>query len=112
MKKLIVWTILAIALMIGCPYLAVTFAGSNGMAICFLLFFAVNPLFCILCGSFAGADVKRLWALPIFAAALFLAGVWLFFEMGEPAFSLYGGCYLVLGIAAMLIRAFIKRKQQ
>ena len=37
MKKLITWTMSALILMIGFPWLAVTFAGSAGMAICFIL---------------------------------------------------------------------------
>ncbi len=54
MKKLAYWITLAIFLMIGCPWLTVTFAGVNGMAVCLLLFFVINPLFCVLCGIFAG----------------------------------------------------------
>ena len=46
MKPLIFWSILAMLLMIGCPWLAATFAGSAGMAVCLLLFFGVNPIFC------------------------------------------------------------------
>lgn len=45
MKPLIFWSILAMLLMIGCPWLAATFAGSAGMAVCLLLFFGVNPYF-------------------------------------------------------------------
>ena len=45
MKPLIFWSILAMLLMIGCPWLAATFAGSAGMAVCLLLFFGVNPIF-------------------------------------------------------------------
>ena len=112
MKRFVLWTVLAAALMNGCPWLAVSFAGSAGMAICFLLFFAANPLFCILCGSFAGADIKRLWPLPIIAAALFLVGVWIFFEINEPAFLLYSGIYLAIGGIAMLISALLKGKKQ
>ena len=41
---------------------------------------------------------------------LFLAGSWLFFEMGEPAFWLYGGCYLLIGTVVMLISAFVMKK--
>lgn len=107
MKKLITWTIFTILLMIGCPWLAVTFAGDAGMAVCFLLFFGINPIFAAVCGVFAGKNIKELWILPIIVAALFLAGVWLFFEMGEPAFLLYGGGYLIIGIVAMLISSFI-----
>jgi len=109
MKKLITWTIFTVLLMIGCPWLAVTFAGTNGMAICFLLFFAVNPIFAAVCGVFAGTNIKQLWPLPIIAAVLFLAGVWLFFEMGEPAFLLYAGGYLMIGIVTMLISTTINK---
>ena len=99
-------------LMIGFPWIAVTFAGSAGMAICFLLFFAINPLYAAVCGAFAGKFIKQLWLLPIITAGLFLAGTWFFFEMGEPAFLLYSGCYLVIGITAMLISAILNRKKQ
>ena len=113
MKGYIAWGASAALLMIGCPWLAVTFAGSAGMAICFVLFFAVNPLFSVACGAYAGRNIRRLWGLPVITAGLFLAGVWLFFEMGEPAFLLYCGCYLIIGIAAMLIAAFLhKRRRQ
>lgn len=112
MKKIIGWIISALFLMIGCPWLAVTFAGENGMAICFLLFFAINPLFSALCGVFAGKQIKQLWPLPIITAGLFLAGTWLFFEMREPAFLLYCGCYLFIGIAAMLISAFANKRKR
>ena len=112
MKKLITWTVLAILLMMGCPWLAVEFAGSAGMAVCFILFFAVNPLFSAVCGVFAGKNIKQLWALPIITAVLFLAGAWIFFEMAETAFLLYCGCYLIIGIMAMLISAFVTKRKQ
>lgn len=112
MKKFIGWTVSAMILMIGFPWLAVTFAGSAGMAVCFILFYAVNPLFCAVCGVFAGRFIKQLWTLPIISAGLFLAGVWLFFEMGEPAFLLYCGCYLMIGIATMLISALVNKRKK
>ena len=111
MKKLIAWTISALVLMIGFPWIAVTFAGGAGMAICFILFFVINPLYAAVCGVFAGKNIKRLWVLPIISAGLFLTGVWLFFEMGETAFLLYGGCYLIIGIIAMLISAFVNKRK-
>ena len=112
MKTLIKWTSLAIILMIGCPHLAVRYTGSAGMAVCFLLFFAINPLFSLACGAAAGKDIHRLWPLPVITAVLFLAGTWLFFELGEPAFWLYGGIYLAIGIAAMLAGHFLRRRKQ
>ena len=112
MKKLIAWAISSVILMIGFPWLAVTFAGSAGMAICFILFFAINPLYSAVCGAFAGKNIKQLWGLPILTAGLFLAGAWLFFEMGETAFLLYCGCYLVIGIVAMMISVFVNKRKQ
>ena len=112
MKKLITWTMSALILMIGFPWLAVTFAGSAGMAICFILFFAVNPLYAALSGVFAGKNIKQLWSLPIITAGLFLAGAWLFFEMGESAFLLYCGCYLIIGVVAMQISSFVNKRKQ
>ena len=98
--------------MIGFPWLAVEFAGSVGMAVCFVLFFAVNPLFSAVCGVFAGKNIKQLWVLPIITAGLFLTGAWLFFEMGETDFFMYCGCYLVIGIIAMMISAFANKRKQ
>lgn len=97
--------------MLGIPWLAVTFSDMNGMAICFILFFAVDPLFSIFSGILAGNDVKKLWVLPIGTAGLFILGVWIFFDIGESAFLLYGSAYLVIGIIAMLINGFIKRRK-
>lgn len=110
-KKIIIWTVSALILMIGLPWIAVTFAGSAGMAICFLLFFVINPLYAAVCGAFAGRNIKQLWALPVITSVLFLAGSWLFFEMGENVFWLYCGCYLIIGVIAMLISFFINKRK-
>ena len=109
MKKLLFWVLLSTFLMIVCPWLAVTFAGSAGMALCFVLFFGVNPVFSALCGAAAGRNIRQLWPLPFLVAGLFLAGAWLFFEMGEPAFLLYCGCYLAIGLLGMLICFLISK---
>lgn len=111
MRKVINWIIFVLILMIGCPWLAVTFAGTAGMAVCFLLFYAINPLFSIACGVFAGKNIKKLWMLPLFNAGAFLVGTWLFFEMGEPAFWLYCGVYLIIGICSMLVTAWLNKKK-
>ena len=111
MKKWIVWIIATMILMLGFPWFAVTFTGDSGMGICFLLFYVVNPLYAAVCGAFAGRSVKELWSLPIVTAILFLTGTWIFFEMGEPAFLLYGGCYFVIGIVTMLISTFVNKRK-
>lgn len=110
-KNIILWLVVSAVVMLAFPWLAVTFVkGDAGMAVCFLLFFAVNPLYSVLIGAFAGKDVKHLWSFPIVSAVLFLIGTWIFFDMGETAFIQYAAVYLVLGIAAMLISMFIRKK--
>ena len=110
MKKMIPWIIASAVIMLVFPWLAVTFVkGDGGMAVCFILFFALNPIYAIFAGVQASRDVKRFWALPMITAVLFLAGTWLHFDMGEPAFLLYALIYLLLGAAAMLISAFIRK---
>ena len=81
------------------------------MAVCFILFFAVNPIYAICSGAYAGKDIKIFWPLPIITALFFLLGTWLFFSMGEKAFILYALVYLLLGIVAELISMFVKKKK-
>mgnify|MGYP007033166801 CR=1 FL=1 len=112
-KEIILWVAASMAVMLALPWLAVTFVkGDAGMAVCFLLFFAVNPLYSVIIGAFAGKAVKHLWSLSIVSAVLFLTGTWIFFDMGETAFILYAVVYLALGIAAMLISMVIRKKTQ
>ncbi len=112
-KNIILWLAASAVVMLAFPWLAVTFVkGDAGMAVCFLLFFAVNPLYSVIIGAFAGKDVKHLWSLPVISAVLFLIGTWIFFDMGETAFILYAAVYLVIGLMAMLISMFIRKKTQ
>ena len=90
------------------PWLAVTFvSGDAGMAACFLLFFAVNPLLAIGVGIAA-----RQWWWPVIVAGMFLVGAWLLFAPGETAFLLYAGIYLALGWAAMALKRLIRKSSK
>lgn len=110
MKKIIPWFLSTAIVMLALPWLAVTFIkGGGGMAACFLLFFAVNPIWAVCAGAYAGTDIKRFWGIPIAAAMLFLAGTGLFFGVGERAFILYALAYLFLGIMAMFLSMFLNR---
>lgn len=111
MKKLVIWTGLSAVLMIVGPWLAFRLPGWNAVGACFLLFFGANPLFAAVCGAVAGKDMKRLWPLPIIVAGLYLAGMWLLFEMVESAFLIYSGGYFVIGVAAMFICGFVARRK-
>ena len=112
-KNFILWLAVSAVVMLALPWLVVTFVkGDAGMAVCLLLFFAINPIYSVAIGVFAGKDMKHLWSLPVISAVLFLIGAWVLFEMGEMAFILYAVVYLVLGIAAMLISMIIRKKAQ
>ena len=110
-KNFILWLVVSIVIMLLFPFLAVTFVkGDAGMAVCFILFYAVNPIYSVVIGTFAGKDTKRLWSLSVISSILFLAGTWLLFDMGEIAFIMYAVVYLILGMLAMLISMFISKK--
>ena len=110
-KNLIGWLVLSAAVMLLLPWAAVTIVkGDGGMAAAFLLFYAVDPIYSIAAGIFAGRNVKQMWSVPIVSAVLFLLGAWALFDMGESAFLLYAGAYLALGIAAMLVCAYTGKR--
>ncbi len=97
--------------MLGLPWMAVTFApGDAGMAICFVLFFALNPLYAVFSGVVSGR--KGQWYQPIATAALFLGGTWLFFDPGEPVFLRYAAAYLLLGVVSMMFSAWLHRRKK
>lgn len=110
-KSYFLWLAVSVVIMFVLPWLAVTFVkGDGGMAVCFLLFFAVNPIYSAIIGVFAGKSIRYLWSLPVISATLFLIGTWTFFDMKETAFILYACVYLILGTAAMLISMFIRKR--
>ena len=110
-KNYIMWLILSIVVMFLLPWAAVTFVkGDAGMAACFLLFFAVNPIYSIVVGIFAGRSLKEMWSLPVISSVLFVLGTWIFFDMGEIAFLIYAGIYLVIGIVVMFVSTLIRKR--
>ena len=112
-NKFVFWLVISAIVMLAFPWLIITFVKSDaGMAACFLLFFAVNPIYSVFMGVIAGKNIRNLWSLPFITAILFVSGAWIFFDMGEAAFIMYAGIYLILGITAMLISAFINKRMQ
>ena len=96
MKKMLLSTIIMILL----PFLVVAFVkGDNGMAVVFILFYAINPLFSIYVGYKADK-----WIYPVVNSLLFLMGTWIFFDIGEIAFVYYAIVYFILGLITMFIK--------
>lgn len=97
-------------LMVLLPWLTVTLVrGDAGMAVCFLLFFAVNPIAAVAVGIFSGRSLRTAWFQPAALSVLFLVGVWLNFGMGEPVFLLYAAAYFLLGSLTMLLTWWLRR---
>ena len=112
-KKFWILNGISAVVMLGLPFLAVNLApGDAGMAICFLLFFGVNPLYSLILGVVTGMDVKALWPVPVVSALLFLAGCWIFFDPSEPLFLTYGIVYLVVSLLAIFLGRFLGKVMQ
>ncbi|MFG6369728.1 MAG: hypothetical protein K1W16_15190 [Lachnospiraceae bacterium] len=109
----ILWLAVSVIVMLVLPWLAVTFIkGDAAMVVCFLLFYVVNPIYSVMLGTFAGRDIRYLGSLPVISALLFLAGTWIFFDIGEIAFIQYMMIYLILGVATMLIFRVFRKKRR
>lgn len=110
MKKHL-WALgIILAVMLGCPWAAVTFAPADaGMAICFLLFFGLNPLCSLYVGIWSGMAVKQRWFLPFFNAAAFLLSASILFDWREPVFRGYAIAYLAVALLAMVVTIFVVR---
>lgn len=111
MKTVWKWLLAALGVMVGLPFLAVKLVpGDAGMAVCFVLFFAVNPLFSLCAGRAAVAEGKAVWWVPVVVSGLFLGGVWAFFDLGEPAFLRYAAGYLCLGWMGMAVGWLLRKR--
>lgn len=110
MHELVRRTAVSAAVMLLLPWLTVTVTPADaGMAVCLLLFFAVNPVYACMNGWSAGKSIRNLWSAPFLPAGLYLTGAWLFFDWGEPTFFLYAVIYLALGLISMGISGFIRK---
>ena len=100
----VLWTLAALVLFIGLPELTVIFGKpESAMASALLLFFAIDPMFAIAAGMFAGKRPRQLWFLPIANPVLFVLGTWLCFDFGNPDFFSYALMYLLLGGTTMFV---------
>lgn len=105
------WIGITLAVMFITPFAVARIASEcAGMALCMMLFLVINPLYSVILGIVAGRDIKALWNLPLISAVAFLSGAWLFFDIHEPWFIAYAAVYLCLGVVAMLITYYLKRK--
>ena len=107
------WLILSVGIMLLLPWLAVTVVRADaGMTAMLILFFGINPAYCMTAGYYAGKQIHRLWWVPAVSALLFLAGAWLFLDMGDSDFLTYTGIYFAVGMEAMLVSRLIAGRRE
>lgn len=110
MKRNVAWVVLSAVFLFIPPFLTARFAGTSGMALCFVMFYAVNPIFFAAEGIACGKNIKKHWFLPLVSALIYLFSMWLMFDAGETDFILYAGIYLSIGTVMMLIASLGRRK--
>ncbi len=107
MKKNICWTVASIGVLFVLPLLAANFAGQSGMALCFILFYAVNPVLFVLQGISLGKTFKKSFFIPLVSSVIYLISMWLVFDMGETDFIIYSAVYFVVGTVVMAITGVV-----
>ena len=116
-RKIVIAVSTLIVAMLILPILVVKLAPADfGMALCLILFFAVEPFVVMSLGVMAGTEIRKLWWIPVVSAAVFP----LFFgvAVGELVVELfvYSAIYLCMGALAMLGTYYVvkrgKKKKQ
>ena len=108
MKKVLVSSIVTFAVMFLLPFAVAKLSPEDaGMALCFILFYLVNPVLSIGVGVLSGFEIKKAWYMPIVVALTFLLSSWIIFDFGELDFVLYSIIYLILSAVSMLITFLI-----
>ena len=109
MKKLFPALILPLLLIFLPSLLTRLFAGTAGMAICFILFLAVNPVYFALLGIFCSRSVKTRWYLPPVSALIYVLTMCVVFTFTETAWYYYAAIYLFISLAVGAASAIIRK---
>lgn len=102
-KPAVIWTVAALLLFLIIPWAVTRLIHSDAaLAICLILWYAIDPVFAIAAGMFAGKRPRELWFLPVLIPVLFVAANYLCFA-SDPAFLTYALFYLALSGTTMFV---------
>lgn len=102
-KKSYIAIVTMLVVMLILPLIAVRIVSSDaGMALCFILFFAVNPLMVISLSVMAGTELRKLWWVPLLAAVLFPVFFSIIVTELVKDLFVYSVLYLAVGLLAMI----------
>ncbi len=111
-KKDFVISIISAFVMILLPLFTVKVVSADAaMAACFLLFFAVNPIYSAVLGALVGAAGKMNWLQVFITPIFFWIGTAIAFDIGERTFIVYAIVYAVIILVAMLVSYLINKKK-
>ena len=103
-KPAFLWTAASLLLFLLIPWLTCLVIHSDAaMAVCFILWYAIDPVFAIAAGMFAGKRPRELWFLPLLIPTLFVLASWTCFEWADPAYFTYALFYLALCGTTMFV---------
>ena len=102
-NKIIISVLSLIIVMLIIPVGVVNFAPEDaGMALCFILFFIINPIFITVLSVISAFDVRNLWWIPILSAIVFPFFFWIAVKEVVKELFFYSIVYLLIGVLAML----------
>lgn len=98
------------AVMLLLPAMIVSISPSDaGMMVCISLFFAVDPVFCIAAGIFAGRDLGTRWFTALFPPLTFLLSARLIFGADASDFAVYAVVYTAISVLVTLFTFLVIR---
>ena len=110
MKNFLKVTGISLLLTFVLPVIAVkTVPADAGMAVCFILFFAVNTAASCIIGVFAGGNIRKNWYFVFVLPIIFLLSSVIIFAL-DMAFAVYAALYLVIGIILMAAKAIVEKE--
>lgn len=110
--KIFVSLFISAAVMFLSQFLTVSFIGGNdGLGVTLLLFFVIYPVVSIVFGIISAKEFKKLWFIPVANGVFYLASVWTFLDLFEPAFILYAIVYIAIGLITSLISNAIAKSK-
>lgn len=100
----------SLAVMLLIPALIVGNVPSNaGMMACIVLFFAVDPAYCLAAAIFAGWDIRRRWFTALFPPLAFLISTGAVFGADAGSFMVYFVIYLAICLTVTPVTHLVRK---
>lgn len=82
---------------------------SAGMMVCIVLFFSLDPMFCLAAAIFAGWDFRRRWFTALFPPAAFLVSAVAVFSADISGFMVYFVIYSAIVLTVTPVTYLVRK---